>query len=187
MFGTMVIRLQRPYGGPYPHSRVDHGLSGGYECSDGEWIYVPGDFEIVCDMIGRKDLLDDPRSAPKERGKNKEFLYQNLKAGFLTKSSTHWVEEGRKRDIPLVHMAHFADVAEDPQAWENGFVEHVQFPSGNVDVMPTSPFEMDSVTPPKTRPSPIRGADTARVLAQLGYTEAQIAAMLASGAAVAAE
>jgi len=53
--------------------------------------------------------------------------------------------------------------------------------------MPASPIEMGSCTPPATKPAPMPGADTARVLAQLGYTEEQIAAMLASGAAVAAK
>ena len=53
--------------------------------------------------------------------------------------------------------------------------------------MPASPIEMDSCTPPKTQPAPLPGADTAAVLAQLGYTPEQIEAMLATGAAMAAK
>jgi len=187
MFGTMLIRLQRPYGGAYPRSRVDHGLGGGYECADGAWVYVPSDLDELCDMLGIKELLDDPRADPKVRYTNRHFLHAQLKAAFLTQPHEYWVEEGKRRDIPLVHMAHFADVVEDPQAWANDFLEHVAFPSGNTDVMPTSHFEMASFTPPKTKPAPVTGADTAKVLARLGYTEKQIEAMLASGAAMAAK
>lgn len=187
MFGTMLIRLQRPYGGPFPHSRAEHGLGGGYECSDGEWIYSPGDLNEVFDMIGRRDLLDDPRCAPSARLENRDFIYQSIREGYLSKPSGYWLAEGKKRDLPLVHMAHFADVVEDPQAWENGFLEHVSFPSGNTDVMPASPFEMASATPPRTQPAPMPGADTAKVLARLGYSEKQIEAMLATGAALAAQ
>ena len=89
--------------------------------------------------------------------------------------------------MTLIRLHHFSDISEDPQAWENGYLENVQFRSGNVDVMPASPIEMESCTPPKTQPAPMVGADTAAVLAQLGYSEAQIKAMLETGAAVAAQ
>lgn len=73
-----------------------------------------------------------------------------------------------------------------PRPGKNGYIEHVEFPTGNVDVMPASPVEMDSCTPPKTRPTPnAPGADTVAVLTQLGYTDEQIKAMLEAGAAVA--
>ena len=81
-------------------------------------------------------------------------------------------------------MAHFKDVTKDPQAWANGYLEHVEFRNGNVDVMPASPIEMRSACIPPTRPAPKVGADTAEVLRMLGYTEEQIDAMIASGAAV---
>lgn len=188
MFGTMNIRYQRPYGGTLPRSRLEHGFpGGGYECADGEWIYCPGEFDVVCKMLGLEDVLAQHKATGQTAYQRREVLYPILQEAFKTQPSKHWVEEGRKLDIPLVYMAHFADVSEDPQAWENGFVEHVTFPSGNTDVMPASPFEMASFTPPKTKPAPVPGTDTAKVLARLGYTQEQIDAMLAAGAAMAAK
>jgi len=61
----------------------------------------------------------------------------------------------------------------------------VEFRNGNVDVMPASPIEMRSACPPPTRPAPEVGAHTEEILRSLGYTDEQIQAMLASGAAVA--
>ena len=58
----------------------------------------------------------------------------------------------------------------------------MQFPSGNVDVMPRSPIEMDSVGLPQTRIAPAVGADTRDILAQLGYGDSEIDEMLAAGA-----
>jgi crotonobetainyl-CoA:carnitine CoA-transferase CaiB-like acyl-CoA transferase len=84
-------------------------------------------------------------------------------------------------------MAHFKDISTDPQAWANGFLEHVEFRSGNVDIMPSSPIEMNSAEVPPTRPAPAAGTHTAAILRSLGYSEAQVEAMLASGSAVAAE
>ena len=53
---------------------------------------------------------------------------------------------------------------------------------GTTGVMPTCPIEMDSVGPIKTKPAPYIGANTAEVAKSLGYTDEQIAAMIASGA-----
>ncbi len=190
-FGTMQIITQKPFGKVYPCPRQDLGVPGGsYECSDGDWIYftlaAPGSLEKVCHISGLSHLLTEPNFQPGLRYRNRHIYYPMFREAFLSKPSSHWTELAKKEDLTLVRMHHFSDISEDPQAWENGYVEHVQFRSGNVDVMPASPIEMDSCTPPKTKPAPMPGADTAKILAQLGYTEAQIAAMLASGAAVAA-
>jgi len=49
--------------------------------------------------------------------------------------------------------------------------------------MPTSPIEMQSVGELKTVPAADIGADTRKVLAELGYSAEQIEAMLAAGSA----
>lgn len=191
-FGTMQIISQKPFGKVYPCTRQDLGVpTGSYKCADDEWIFFTsaaiGSAEKLCQMIGLGHLVDDPMFQPKARFSNRHILYPMFRDAFLSQPSTHWIKLAKEYDVTLVRMHHFSDISEDPQAWENGYVEHVTFRSGNVDVMPASPIEMDSCTPPKTRPAPMPGADTAAVLAQLGYTEAQIEAMLASGAAVVAE
>ena len=65
----------------------------------------------------------------------------------------------------------------------NGYLEKVTFASGNTDIMPTSPIEMRSIGELKTVPAEGVGAHTRKVLAELGYTDEQIEAMLAAGAA----
>ncbi len=189
-FGSMQIITQKPFGKIYPCTRQDLGVPGGsYECSDGEWIYftlaAPGSTEKVCQITGLGHLLDDPEFAPAKRYANRHIYYPMFRDAFYSQPSEYWIQKAKEQDLTLVRLHHFSDIAEDPQAWENGYVENVTFRSGNVDVMPASPIEMDSCTPPKTQPAPLIGADTAAVLAQLGYTEAQIEAMLASGAAAA--
>lgn len=192
-FGTMAIITQKPFGRKYPASRVDLGApAGSYECADGEWVYftlanAAVHTPKVCKMIGRPELMEEEFFQPANRWKNRQKIYDIFKAAFLTKPSTYWLTEAEKEDITFVRMAHFSDISEDPQAWENGYVEHVTFRNGNTDVMPASPIEMESCTPPKTVPAPPNGTHTAEILAQLGYSPEQIEAMLASGAAVAAK
>ena len=79
-------------------------------------------------------------------------------------------------------MNHFSDVTSDPQAWENGYLEHMQCPSGETVIMPSIPLEMDSVGPVETKPAAKVGTHTEKVLKQLGYSDEQIAAMEEKGA-----
>jgi len=159
--GTMGIIAQKPYGKNFPVSRIDQGAPQGcYACADGEWIFfAPGNhavnFPKYCRLIGRIDLMDDPIMKPENCWANRHIIYPIFRDAFLTNPAAYWVEQAALEDLPLVRMAHFSDVSEDEQAWANGFVENVQFPSGNVDVMPTSPIEMASAAPPATQPVPL--------------------------------
>lgn len=191
--GTMVMISQPPFGRTYPLNRVDSGVPGGnYECADGEWVFFAmgnpvRNRPLFHKLIGHPELDDDPRFEPHCRWANREAYYAYFRDAFLTKTADEWVQIADEQDLPLVKMAHFKDVSTDPQAWANGYLEHVEFASGNVDIMPTSPIEMQSAQVPSTRPAPEVGAHTAEVLRALGYSEEQVQAMIATGAAVAAK
>ena len=182
--GTMAIISQKPFGYPYPRKRSRCGAPGGsYCCADGDWIFMAtGDpvktATAIHRMIGRPNLTEGRRNMDVEE------YYGIIRNAFLTKTAEEWIRLGNAEDVPIVRMNHFSDISEDPQAWANGFVEHVTFPNGNTDVMPTSPIEMDSANTPPTVPPPGVGAHTTEVLQSLGYTEAQIRQMMESGAAV---
>ena len=188
--GTMEIITQKPFGREFPTTRIGYGIPGGsYCCADGEWLfiavgYAPALIPKLCQAIEQPELVDDPRFVTAEKRKeNREEYYAIFREAFLKKPISHWLEKAKEFDLPLVRMNHFSDVSEDPQAWANGYVEHVDFRSGNRDVMPSSPIEMDSVGVIKTIPAPGIGADTDKVLRQLGYTDEQIQALKACGAA----
>lgn len=182
--GTMAIISQKPFGYPYPRKRSRCGAPGGsYCCADGDWIFMATGNPVktataIHRMIGRPNLTEGRRNMDVEE------YYGIIRDAFLTKTAEEWIRLGNAEDVPIVRMNHFSDISEDPQAWANGFVEHVTFPNGNTDVMPTSPIEMDSANTPPTVPPPEVGAHTEEILQSLGYTEAQIRQMLESGAAV---
>lgn len=188
--GTMAIISQKPFGYPYPKSRVRHGAPGGsYRCADDEWVFVSvGDPEknipIIHRSLGLSQVMEQPRFQGVERYKNMAEYYGYIRDAFLAKPAAEWVQIFDENDIPVVRMSHFSDISEDPQAWANGFVEKVTFPSGNTDVMPSSPIEMGCAQPPPTVPAPGIGAHTAQVLKDLGYTDDEVQTMLSCGAAV---
>ena len=181
--GTMITMAQAPFGRCFPYNRVDHGIpEGSYQCADGEWIYFAlGNASVnlpkLVTLLGYPNLLDDPRFSDANRWENRYEFYAYLRDAFLQKTVDEWVQLGDEYDVPLVRVMHFKEVADDPQAWENGYLERVTFANGRVDTVPASPIRMDSVGEVKTKPAPPCGADTARVLRELGYTDREIAAM----------
>lgn len=192
--GTMIIKTQAPFGVEYPMSLPDYGAFGShYECADGDWIFlslgkIPGTQQAFFEKMGYPDLLKDPRfDTPEKRYENRVEYIEYFRKGIRSKPSSYWLDFAKEYDMPLVRMAHFADVSEDPQAWANGYLEHVEFRNGNVDVMPTSPIEMESAHPAPTKPAPWIGGDTREVLRSIGYTDEEINGMLERGEAVEAK
>ena len=188
--GTMQIITQKPWGRSFPATRWDYGVPGGnYQCADGEWIYIAVGYAQalipkLCQAMDRPDLMEDPRFATSEgRGQNRKLCYEIIRDEIAAKPLSHWLKKAEEFDLPIMRMQHFCDVAEDPQAWENDYLEKVEFANGNVDIMPSSPLEMDSLGKLKTTPAPAVGANTAEILREVGYSEEEIAAMQASGAA----
>ena len=184
MMGTMQIITQRPFGKTYPRTRAECGApNGAFECADGEWIFIAMSGDKILEMIGQPNLREDPRFAtPAEQYKNREAWYNVFREAFLTKTTAEWKKLGMELDIPMTIMGHFADISEDEQAWANDYLEHVTFASGNVNVMPRTPLEMDSVGLVDTKCAPGVGANTAEVLAAVGYTQEEIQQMSQEGA-----
>lgn len=188
--GTMAIMTQKPFGREYPLRPIEQGIGNCFQCADGEWAYVAlGDGSVTIPkfhcLIGHPELNDDPRfKTHADRVANRDAHVTIFREAFLSQPIAYWLKKADEYDVTLVRMAHFSDVSEDPQAWENGFVEHVTFANGRTDVMPSSPIEMGCFETPATVPAPTVGTNTVEVLKSLGYSQEQIDAMLESGAAV---
>lgn len=186
--GTMQIVTQRPFGRKYPMTRARYGSpNGAFKCADGEWIFLAlgagsAGLDAICAMVGHPDLLSDPRfNTVAGRKENYQEWYEIFRDAFAKKTCAEWIALSKELDVAVTRMGTFADIAEDEQAWANDYLERVEFPSGNVDVMPRSPIEMDSVGMLTTKIAPGVGADTQKILEDLGYTQEEIATMQADG------
>lgn len=180
--GTMAIISQPPFGRVHPRTRPEWAApSGSYECADGQWVQISGYNaalnDTILEMAGQKELLNDPN-----RYKDREKLYETMRKTMLEKPSTYWLPLAKEMDIPMTRMNHYADLATDPQAWANGYLEYVDFPSGNTDIMPRSPIEMDSVGELTTKVAPAIGSSTDAILQELGYAPETIENLRQSGA-----
>ena len=192
--GTMEIITQRPWGRDYPKTRLEVGPPGGnYRCSDGEWLFIAnGQLSVslpkMFRMIDREDLVNDERFTDRDnRAANADELYCIFRDAYASKPVDEWIRLAKEHDLPLVRMNHFSDVTSDPQAWENGYLEYMECPSGETVIMPSSPLGMDSVGTVTTKPAARVGTHTAQVLAELGYSAGEIASLQEKGAVYCAE
>ena len=182
--GTMTIKTQRPFGTPMPSTRWGHRpVSGGFQCADGEWVYLASGVPTldVIEAAGMEDVKNDPMWLPENAEATKKARYLAMKAAFLTKTREEWMEFLSAYDTPSVRLAKFADVSEDEQAWANNFVERVEYPTGNSNVIPTAPIKMSDLELRGTQITRRLGQDTEKVLSELGYTPEQIEKMAADG------
>ncbi|MEE3406124.1 MAG: CoA transferase, partial [Acutalibacteraceae bacterium] len=74
-------------------------------------------------------------------------------------------------------------VLEDPQAWGADCLTKVTFPNGKERTMVRTPVVFTDTEMPEYERGHFLGEDTRAVLAQLGYSQAQIDAMIAAGEA----
>ena len=184
---TMIVRQQYEGGKVQPETRaVGRPTGGPMECADGEWVYLADSAELIFELAGRQDLLEDERLLPKNRFKpeNRGYILDCLRQCIKTKTRLEWLTLLKEHDGTTVQLPHFGANATDPQAVENDFVRKVTYPTGYTHNVPTAPFEMEQMQANDLQPTKPVGADTVKVLQELGYTEAQIAAMLEAGNAV---
>lgn len=182
---TMIVNQQHEASWALPRTRVDVRVGGGaYECADGDWLFLADDAGLIFKLAGREDLANDERLQPANRFTNRVFLRESLLECMKTKTVAQWLEALKPYDSVSVRLAHFCDNATDPQAVENDFVRQVTYPTGYTHNVPTAPFEMEQLKARDLHPTKPVGADTAKVLRELGYTHEQIAAMAETGAVV---
>ena len=161
-----------------------------YDTADGQLnvtMVRPGDWPPFCDAIERKDLLDDPRFSTHEaRGKNLDELYEVLRPIIKTKQTDALAQRFTERNLMNYRVNTYEEFLKEAQvaatgiiSWLNqpGVAEPVPMP--NIPGLP--PFENGT-----TRAhAPTLGEHTREVLAQHGFSDAEIDAMLAKGVALA--
>ncbi len=145
-----------------------------------------GQFETLCDLIGRPALKRDPRFAEREERKRRRFeLKAELEAALARRSAKEWAALLNRHGVPAGEVLDVPAMLAHPQVTERALVRSFAQVDGvgrEVSVL-RSGFRLASGDPaPAFAPRPL-GADTDAILAELGYDEADIAALRREGAA----
>jgi crotonobetainyl-CoA:carnitine CoA-transferase CaiB-like acyl-CoA transferase len=142
-------------------------------------------FEALCKLIGRPELIADARFAQREDRKRYRFeLNKEIEAALVAKPATEWAALMNANGVPAGEVLDVPSVLEHPQIIERGLLQtfddvpNVEKPVSVV----RSGFRLASGDPAPDAPPPALGADTRAVLAELGYSASDIDALARKGA-----
>ena len=141
-------------------------------------------FETLCALIGRKELASDPRYADREDRKKRRYeLKADLESALTGRTATEWSLLLNEHGVPAGEVLSIPEVLEHPQIIERGLVKHFEAAPGTdrgIAVVRTG-FRLASGDPEPVSPPPLLGADTEKILKELGFDGDSIAELRAEG------
>lgn len=173
-----------------PRRELYNALSNYWPTSDGRWVCTvtrlsTDDWAGITAAAGRPELMQDPRFAtPRDRVKNVTELVDALDEGFRTLTLEEIGERLTAGDVVWAPMLTPAQVIDDPFAQAAGCFIEVEDGLGAKFLAPASPARLPGEPHRPTRPAPGLGQHTREVLLEAGYSEADVDALIAEGAAV---
>ena len=172
-----------------PRNNPLNPISNFYRSAEGRWfIHNPrgasGGWAEFCAVAGRPELATDPRfETGRLRRQNAAECCAELEAAFALLPFDEIARRLNEADLVWAPMQTPADVAADPQMDAAGVFVNVEDGNGGTFRSPAAPVSFPGADARQRPPSPKLGEHTRAVLADLGYDEAAIEAMLAAGSA----
>jgi crotonobetainyl-CoA:carnitine CoA-transferase CaiB-like acyl-CoA transferase len=153
-----------------------------FRCRDGQWIFIAGAndrlFRRLVTALGKPALADDPKFATNvDRVKHRIELEALLSEAIGGRDRAPLIELLHTHDVPATPVNTVPQVLQDPQTVARGVVQRVVHPRlGDIPIV-SMPLTFAGERPPVRRPAPARGEHTDAVLAEYGYSAAEVTSL----------
>ncbi len=137
------------------------------------------------DAIGRPELKSDPRfSTIPARFAHVADYYQVRMDELKKKATAEWLELFDRADVPAMPYHTLDSLLEDPHLKDIGFFELKDHPTEGKTRSMRLPNKWSSGVRREWNPAPKLGENGVEILREIGYVDADIEAMIASGVTV---
>lgn len=193
IWAVSIMLQSAQYGMPaarYPMSRKDtaNPFNLVHKTKDDRWIQFSAPaynamYDRFVTALGLPELVGDSRYFPQANlQKNLHEFYDLMVAQVATRTLDEWCKTFKEADIPYAVAQTWDELLEDEQAWAAHCFYKMHYPTGNDRTLVRPPIMFQDTPLPEYNRGPYPGEHTEEILARLGYSEEQIAAMLAAGA-----
>lgn len=160
--------------------------SGAYETKDGRHLVVIAGqqhWPAFCRVIGRTDLIDDPRARTvQDRLEHREEIEAILSAIFSTRTSAEWQEVFDRHDVPAGLVQDLHEVFTHPQVAAREMVDTYAHPRVGPVRAIAMPYRFSGAPARAVLPPPALGEHTFEVLTTLaGLSGREIAELVSAG------
>ena len=176
-FGAAVPRAGNASGGGQPGWILK---CKGWETDPNAYIYFITQAPVwakICKIIGEEGWITDPKFAtPPARLPHLKEIFARIEQWTMTKDKFEAMDILNKEDIPCGPILSMKEIAADEGLRATGTVVEVDHPKRGKYLSVGNPIKM-SDSPTEVTRSPLLGEHTDEVLAQLGYSAAEVAAL----------
>ncbi len=172
---------------PNRMARVKNAHAFAFVCKDGRPLAihcsVPEKFWLaLIKAVERMDIAVDDRFKSRDtRRQNYEALEQTLAPTFKNKSREEWLKIFAANDVPAVPLYNVAEVLDDPQVKHLDLVEEITHPQAGTLKFVGGPVSFDNFPREDSKPPPMVGEQSGKILAEFGYSSDAIDDLAARG------
>jgi crotonobetainyl-CoA:carnitine CoA-transferase CaiB-like acyl-CoA transferase len=161
-----------------------------FPTADG-WVNVGGanqaNWERIVKVIGRPELAGDARFRTNgDRMRNLAALTPLIAERLVSRSSAEWIREFEAAGVPVGPVNKIGEMLADPQVAARAMVVEVQHTRAGPVKALGMPIKFSDTPGEITRAAPVLGEHTREILAGIGYSAAEIAALEKEGAVLSA-